>query len=111
MLDVDPYGSPWPTIRAWFESDRPRAETLHVVVNDGFRQKLKINGGWDSEETQRFVTEYGNHGVYDSYLEICQRMIADLSGQVGYEVRDWWGKYCGHSLGMTHYWAVLENRN
>ncbi|MFO8154416.1 MAG: hypothetical protein R6U87_00105, partial [Thiohalospira sp.] len=37
VLDVDPYGDPWPTIGPFFQSDRPFPETLAVAVNDGLR--------------------------------------------------------------------------
>lgn len=47
ILDVDPYGNPWPVIGAFFESDRPRPELMAVVVNDGLRQKVKQGGSWD----------------------------------------------------------------
>src|SRR4051812_3936723 len=46
FLDLDPYGEPWPALDAFFGSDRPFPPRLAIVVNDGLRQKLKMNGGW-----------------------------------------------------------------
>lgn len=36
VLDLDPYGSPWHFLQAWFVSSRVRASTTHVMVTDGF---------------------------------------------------------------------------
>ena len=46
LLDVDPYGDPWPVIDAFFESERPRAERLMVVVNDGLLHSIKKGVAW-----------------------------------------------------------------
>lgn len=35
VLDLDPYGEPWPALDAFMTSDRPRADVLALVVNDG----------------------------------------------------------------------------
>lgn len=42
LLDVDPYGDPWPALTAFFGSVRPFAPRMVVVVNDGMRQPVAI---------------------------------------------------------------------
>lgn len=42
VLDCDPWGDPWPALRAFFTSRRPRAQELLVVVQDGLRQKVQM---------------------------------------------------------------------
>jgi hypothetical protein len=106
VVDVDPYGDPWPTIAAYFESQRPFPDTLAVVVNDGLRQKVRI-GAWDVGTLQEIVMEYGNDldGVY---LEVCQELMQRKAAARGYEVERWAGYYCGHAQQMTHYLAILR---
>ena len=44
VLDLDPYGEPWPAMEAFFASDRPRPDVLWVVVNDGLRAACRGQG-------------------------------------------------------------------
>lgn len=107
VLDVDPYGDPWPTITAFFASDRPRPNLLAVVVNDGLRQKVRQGGSWDTATLAPMVRQYGNdlHGIY---LEICQELMIEKAGQAGYALARWAAYYCGHAKQMSHYLAILE---
>jgi len=107
FLDVDPYGEPWPVISAFFECGNFKPEKLGLVVNDGLRQKLKMNGGWNVRSLREKVQQHGNGVLYKKYLEICKEMVKDISGPHGYKITKWAGYYCGHAKQMTHYAAVL----
>jgi hypothetical protein len=110
LLDVDPYGSPWQVIEGFFASDRPKPQTLHIVVNDGSRQQVQLAGGWNSKVLQPLVDQFGN-GLRDNYLECCQILLGERAEGVGYRLSRWHGYYCGHGQQMTHYWAVLDRVN
>ena len=110
-LDLDPYGDPWPTLDAFFESDRPRADTLILAVNDGLRQKLQMTGGWTSHSLEGVVRKYGNSALYHNYLDVCQELVASKAAQQGYSLRRWTGYYAGAAQHMTHYGAMLSRTN
>ncbi len=103
IVDFDPYGDPWPSIDALFRGDRDWPSPLAIVVNDGLRQKLKMNGGWTVESMLNVVNKYGNYIIYDNYLEICQELLIEKAAQRGYSLSRWLGNYCGHAKQMTHY--------
>lgn len=107
FLDVGPYGDPWPVIDAFLKSDRNLPATLAIAVNDGLRQKLKMNGGWDVKSMADAVSTYGSSNTYKRYLEICQDMMKEKTSHLGYKMTRWAGYYCGHLDQMTHYAAVL----
>jgi len=106
-LDADPYGSPWPTLTAFFGSDIPTADKMAVVINDGLRQKVKMNGGWDVEELTPMVMKYGASTMYENYLDVCREMLKMKAAQRGYKIKRWAGYYCGHAEQMCHYAAIL----
>src|SRR3972149_5544098 len=41
LVDIDPYGSPWPVIEALFAKSRQWPQGVPAVLNDGVRQKSK----------------------------------------------------------------------
>jgi hypothetical protein len=108
FVDLDPYGEPWPVMDALFQSDRKWPRKLAIAVNDGLRQKLRINGGWDVASLTEKVAEYGSASVHDHYLQICQELVQEKAGQVGYTLTRWAGYHCGSGEQMTHYAAILE---
>lgn len=108
FLDVDPYGQPWPVFEAFFSSDRPHPETMIVVCNDGLRQKLKLNGGWQTKAMQPIIAKYGNDRLFSCYLDVCSDLLGQIAGTAGYRITDWRGYYCGHAQQMTHYAAKLN---
>jgi hypothetical protein len=112
FLDLDPYGQPWDVLDAFFESERPRAPRLVVVVNDGLRRKLKMNGGWSVRSLREIVERNGNAVLYRDYLAICRELVIEKAAKAGYGLRRWTGYYCGSGQGsaqqMSHYAAVLE---
>jgi len=107
FVDVDPYGEPWPVVDAFFGSSREWPDKLAMAVNDGLRQKLKTNGGWNVASLAGVVAKYGNAALYEHYLDICQELLQDKAAQVGYTLRRWAGYHCGHADQMTHYAAVF----
>lgn len=106
VLDVDPYGDPWPTIEAFFSSERERPDKVFVVVNDGLKSKVNI-GAWDVGTLAPMVQKYGNN-LSPIYLEVCKELMAEKAAQAGYGLSRWVGYYCGHARQMTHYLAILE---
>lgn len=106
FLDVDPFGSPWDILSAWFNSSRPHVPVLNVVVNDGLRNKLKTGSAWSVRVLHDYVDKYGND-LYGKYLELCKVMLADIASVQKYTLTKWLGYYCGYGHNMTHYWATL----
>lgn len=110
FVDFDPYGEPWPAIDAFFSVKRDWPQVLAVAVNDGLRQKLSMGGGWDVESMRSMVAKYGAKAMYENYLIVCQELLQEKAGQVGYTLTGWAGYYCGYLGQMTHYGAVLRLR-
>lgn len=106
FLDIDPYGSPWDVVDAFFASPRNLPNTLHIVVNDGLRQKVQINSS-TVKQLASIVAKYGDK-LYPNYLEVCQILMDEKASKAGYNLTRWHGYYCGHGSNMSHYWAVLE---
>lgn len=107
FLDCDPYGEPWPVIDAFFQSDRLFPTTLAIAVNDGLRQKLKMNGGWNVASLEHIVSVYGNDALYANYLEVCRALLQEKASQRGYSLTRWKGYYCGYLDQMSHYAALF----
>lgn len=103
LLDVDPFGDPWPTLAAYFSSQRPFADHMVVVVNDGLRVAA-AGSAWKSDTLSPMVSKYGNQ-LWPHYLDICQELMSDVA--IGYTLRAFEGYYCGDKQKMTHYLAVL----
>jgi hypothetical protein len=110
FVDLDPYGEPWPVLDAFFAGLRRGPGRLVLVVNDGLRQKLKMNGGWNVASKRTVVDRLGNGAMYSNYLAICRDLVKAKGGAAGYELKNWTGYYCGFADQMTHYAAVLEVR-
>lgn len=107
FVDIDPYGEPWPVLDAFLNSDRELPDVLALAVNDGLRQKVAMNGGWDVESLTGIVSRYGAANTYDHYLDICRELVEEKAGQKGYSLARWAGYYCGANDQMTHYAAIL----
>lgn len=110
LLDVDPYGSCWETIDAFFSSARPFAPLMAVAVNCGLRQNLQLHTGWQVASMRGMVEKYGND-LYPVYLEVCQELIAEKTAQAGYAVERFGGYFCGKKQNMTHFLALLVKGN
>lgn len=107
LLDVDPYGDSHPTLEAFFSSQRPFADVLAVVVNDGLRQSLGLGTAWNVKSMRRMVEKYGND-LHPIYLEISEELLRDYVAPVGYRVETFAGYYCGPSQFNTHWLALLR---
>lgn len=110
FLDVDPYGEPWPAIDAFFQSERPRPEQLAIAVNDGLRQKLRLQGGWSVRSMRQAVERFGNAKLHGQYLEVCRWKLEGMARRMDYELTHWTGYHCGANDDMTHYAAIFERR-
>jgi len=108
VLDIDPYGEPWPVIDAFFNNDRSFAKKMIVCVNDGLRQKLRIQGGWTVKSLAGSVVKHGNLNLHSIYLQVCRELMAEKAAMAGYTMTDWHGYYCGNKNDMTHYAALLD---
>lgn len=108
FVDFDPYGEPWPIVDAFLNSERPFPAMLAIVVNDGLRQNLKMNGGWNVESMRDVAAKYGNQALYANYLEICKEILKIKTSHLGYKMTRWAGYYCGYLDQMTHYAAIFE---
>ncbi len=110
LVDVDPYGEPWPVLDAFFASERPRPAVLGIAVNDGLRQKLRLQGGWSVRSLRQAVEKWGNAQMFERYLEVCRWKLEQLAARQDYRLTHWTAYHCGHDDDMTHYAAVLERR-
>ena len=106
LLDVDPYGEPWPVLDAFFTSPRPFAPVLAIAVNDGLRQSLGLGRAWDVGSLTCMVEKYGND-LHPVYLEICAELMTSKAASAGYRVEHFAGYYCGANSAITHYLALL----
>lgn len=108
LIDIDPYGEPWPTLEAYFSSTRPFPPQLAIAVNDGMRTKLRLGGGYEIKSLLPAVREFGNSVMYVEYIRVARWNLTRLAAEAGYGLTDWTGYYCGRNGAMTHYAAVLE---
>ena len=108
VLDVDPYGDPWPTIAGFFAAtERCFTHTMQVVVNDGLRNKTRMRGAWATGSLERAVSRHGNN-LFPIYIEVCRELMESAVAVAGYALESFQGYYCGHGDDMTHYWARLR---
>lgn len=107
LLDLAPYGEPWPAIESFFGSPRQFADVMVIVVNDGLRQGLRMGRAWAIESLREAVAEFGND-IHDDYLAVCQWLLKKLAAQAGYDLSRFAGYYAGHVQQMTHYIGILQ---
>jgi hypothetical protein len=93
---------------AVFESWIAFPDRLAIAVNDGLRQKFKMNGAWSVGVLAEKVARYGNQSFYAGYKEICRELLEEKAAQAGYRLDRWTAYYCGFAGQMTHYGAILE---
>lgn len=110
LVDCDPYGEPWPALESFFTSERPRPLQLAVAVNDGLRQKLRLQGGWSVRSLRQAVEKWGNAALFERYLEVCRWKLEQLGALQDYRLTHWTGYHCGANDDMTHYAAILERK-
>lgn len=108
-LDADPYGSCWPTLRAFFSSKRPFAKRLVVVVNDGLRHASRGGSGWAKDDLAQMAERYGNHRLWELYpTRIVRELLEEAIEPAGYNVTFFEEYPTGVELKMVHFLAVLE---
>lgn len=105
FLDCDPYGDPWPSLDAFFGSDRAFASRMHLVVNDGLRAEVRISA-WRCHSMAGMVARYGND-LGPHYLEVCRILLKEKAARAGYALDGFRGFYAGYNQQMTHYTASL----
>jgi len=105
-LDIDAYGSPFETLQAFMESDRPRADRLWLVVNDGLRQNARLGDAWSVEALKPAVAHFGNQ-LDPIYLDACRYLVELHAGKAGYKVKHFGGWYTGRLGQVTHYMEEL----
>lgn len=108
LLDVDPYGEPWPVLDAFFASERERPAVIGIAVNDGLRQKLRLQGGWNVHSMREAVERFGNAALHEKYLDVAKWKLEQLAARQRYRLAAWTGYHCGFLDDMTHYAAVLQ---
>lgn len=107
FLDVDPYGDSWPTIKAFFGSQRTFTDRMVLVVNDGLRKKVQIGGSWNSK-TLRPVARVMGNDLWHRYLDACKLLLSNTIKDTGYRMSKFDGYYTGEGKRMTHFMALLE---
>lgn len=109
LLDVDPYGSCWQTLRAFFGSKRPFAERMVLALNDGLRFTACGGAAWRNEILAPFASRYGNHNVWRIYPDtIAPELLAEAAALGGYRVAHFDAYTAGIAGKMVHMLAVLE---
>ena len=107
LLDCDPYGGALDVVSSYFESPRPFAPVMAVVVNDGMRQALSMGAAWSIKALEPFVLKYGNDALYQHYGDICGEFIHEKAAAVSYSVSRFVFYYCGKKNFVTHWYALL----
>lgn len=106
LIDIDPYGDPWPFISAYLARRRAPG-TFVLAVNDGLRRGIKLGVAANYPSVRDAVLEFGAD-LWDVYLEACRRLLEIKAEQAGCRLLCFEGFYAGFARQMTHYYAVLE---
>ena len=108
FFDIDPYGSPWDVVDAILSQHDRLPGKIVMAVNDGLRQRVQMNGGWNTDQLHRAVNHFGAASMYRRYLDACQFTLKLKAGEAGYSLARFGGYHCGFGNNMTHYAALLE---
>ena len=111
FMDCDPYGQAWQVLKAFFESDRPRADRVVLVVHDGVRNRIGRFGASDIDVFQDVITKVGEIHLYRNYIEVCEDMLTERAESAGYAVEAFGGFYSKRDKDQTHFFAELIKRN
>lgn len=110
FIDIDPYGSSWDFIDAYFCTHQAWPERAVLAVNDGLRRNIKLGTAWKIKVLAEAVRTFGSD-LYDIYLSVCRWMLEKKAAEVGLTLSGFEGFYAGHAKQMTHYYAVLTPRS
>lgn len=105
-LDVDAYGDSLTPISCFFQSQRPRADKLWIVGNDGMRQNARLGDAWSVDILKPAVAHFGNQ-IDGIYLQVLQWTIEQHAVKAGYRVEKFAGYYCGKLNQIVHYLCEL----
>lgn len=109
FIDLDPYGEPWPVLDAALAGLGAKLpERWALAVNDGLRQKIGMNGGWDVASITEAVSRWGAASMNREYHQVCRWLVEKKVSQLGFKLAKWAIYGCGHNGNMTHYGAILE---
>ena len=111
FIDADPYGQAWQVLHAFFQSDRPRADRVVLVVHDGVRNRIGRYGASDIDVFQDVITKVGEIALYRNYIEVCEDMLTEMVETAGYTVESFGGFYSRKDKDQTHFFAELAKRN
>ena len=110
FFDFDPHGASWPCFFAAVKhADRWDKGPVSFVVNDGDRQHVRLGRAWTSECFHDAIAVFGNHKMFDRYLDVCRWIVDRQVAKIGRRVTHWAGYYCGALKGMTHFAFVLSS--
>lgn len=109
LADFDAYGDVWPAVNAFFRSDRPFAERMFVVANDGLRWLAGNGGAWKSGTLAPLVQEGWGNNLYTEYLGVSEELLRRAVGPAGYTIDFFDGYYAGTGGKLCH-WLAIVNR-
>jgi hypothetical protein len=90
VIDLDPYGMPFEVMAAVFHPNRPLADVVELVVNDGTRQKVGLGGAWNVKCLADIVRDFGNN-LHAVYLEAAKEKTRRLVKAAGFKIAAWRG--------------------
>lgn len=108
FIDCDPYGSPWPVLRAIFKNGDKLPALVGVAVNDGLREKAIIGGSWNCKDLAPYARKYGNANVNKLWFEIVRELFEETISVAGYALEEWMIMKSGHHGMMTQYAAIIK---
>jgi hypothetical protein len=107
-LDVDSYGGPWDTLRAFFAiPDRPLAARLVLVVHDGLHRVAKMGRAWSVGDLQSAVLTLGNTFVKEHYGDASRWLLGEIVAAGGWQVEHWHWSAGGDRAKNAHWYAVV----
>lgn len=113
FIDIDPYGSPWPTFEALFLPGRLNHPTIMLCVHDGSRRFLSLGGSGANDQRWRkgiladLAKEFGD-SAWRRYGDLAMVGLSRLIKPCGYTIDQWAYSNTGHDNHSTHYWATLK---
>jgi hypothetical protein len=109
LLDLDPYGEPWPFVDAFFQGHAGNlADRMWIAVNDGLRMNTRLGVGARTHSLAAIAAKYGASILWAKYIEVAREMMEEKAATVGYTVASFRGYYCGDKQQMTHYLVDLR---
>lgn len=108
LVDLDPYGECWTTLKAFALSKRKMSDEFVVVCHDGGRNPIMMGRAWQSKIFAPYVLKYGNRDPVEHYLEVCEEIMRDTAQEAGFAVTHWQTAYGGFRRQSAHHLAVWK---